>query len=174
MPFVALNTVISLLALSIYPDLFSHSQRVIDLPEYRIQSSIMEEGGILGFALIELFAYIPAEGIRVPMVNMVLFLLMNVALIGFLFVYEVARILFLDVQDVSGKGGIKLADSRLLRAERSQQAKVLNFCFTGFVGQSMLLLALAMITFWDSSFCLKVMPAEHGRIISVQYCRRIH
>ena len=124
MPFVALNTVISLLALSIYPDLFSHSQRVIDLPEYRIQSSIMEEGGILGFALIELFAYIPAEGIRVPMVNMVLlFLLMNVALIGFLFVYEVARILFLDVQDVSGKGGIKLADSRLLRAERSQQAK---------------------------------------------------
>ena len=113
----------------------------------------MEEGGILGFALIELFAYIPAEGIRVPMVNMVLlFLLMNVALIGFLFVYEVARILFLDVQDVSGKGGIKLADSRLLRAERSQQAKVLNFCFTGFAGQSMLLLALAMITFWDSSF----------------------
>ena len=153
MPFVALNTVISLLALSIYPDLFSHSQRVIDLPEYRIQSSIMEEGGILGFALIELFAYIPAEGIRVPMVNMVLlFLLMNVALIGFLFVYEVARILFLDVQDVSGRGGIKPADSRLLRAERSQQAKVLNFCFTGFAGQSMLLLALAMITFWDSSF----------------------
>ena len=43
-----------------------------------------------------------------------LFLLLNVALIGFLFVYEVARILFLDVQDVSGKGGIKLADSRLL------------------------------------------------------------
>ena len=87
------------------------------------------------------------------MVKMVLlFLLLNVALVGFLFVYEVARILFLDVQDVSGKGGIRLADSRLLRAERSQQAKVLNFCFTGFAGQSMLLLALAMITFWDSSF----------------------
>ena len=118
-----------------------------------MQSSIMEEGGILGFALIELFAYIPAEGIRIPLVNMVLlFLLLNVALIGFLFVYEVARILFLDVQDVSGKGGIRLADSRLLRAERSQQAKVLNFCFTGFAGQSMLLLGLAMITFWDSSF----------------------
>ena len=113
----------------------------------------MEEGGILGFALIELFSFIPEDGIRVPMVTMVLlFLLLNVALIGFLFVYEVARILFLDVQDVSGKGGIKLADSRLLRAERSQQAKVLNFCFTGFAGQSMLLLALAMITFWDSSF----------------------
>ena len=153
MPFIAFNTIVSIFALSINPEMFTHSDRVLDLPEYRVQSSIMEEGGILGFGLIELFAFIPAEGIRVPLVNMVLlFLLLNVALIGFLFVYEVARILFLDVQDVSGKGGIKLADSRLLRAERSQQAKVLNFCFTGFAGQSMLLLALAMITFWDSSF----------------------
>ncbi len=153
MPFIALNSVLSILVLAIDPNLFTHSDRVLELPEYRIQSSMMEEGGILGFTLIELFAFIPAEGIRIPMVNMVLlFLLLNVALIGFLFVYEVARILFLDVQDVSGKGGIKLADSRLLRAERSQQAKVLNFCFTGFAGQSMLLLALAMITFWDSSF----------------------
>ncbi len=153
MPFIALNTIISIFALAVDPNMFTHSERVLELPEYRVQSSIMEEGGILGFALIELFAFIPAEGIRVPLVNMVLlFLLLNVALIGFLFVYEVARILFLDVQDVSGKGGIKLADSRLLRAERSQQAKVLNFCFTGFAGQSMLLLGLAMITFWDSSF----------------------
>jgi len=153
MPFIAFNTIVSIIALAIDPNMFTHSERVLELPEYRVQSSIMEEGGILGFALIELFAYIPAEGIRIPLVNMVLlFLLLNVALIGFLFVYEVARILFLDVQDVSGKGGIKLADSRLLRAERSQQAKVLNFCFTGFAGQSMLLLALAMITFWDSSF----------------------
>jgi hypothetical protein len=142
MPYVALNTVISIMALSISPELFTHSDRVLELPEYRVQSSIMEEGGVLGFALIELFSFIPEDGIRVPMVSMVLlFLLLNVALIG-----------FLDVQDVSGKGGIKLADSRLLRAERSQQAKVLNFCFTGFAGQSMLLLALAMITFWDSSF----------------------
>lgn len=153
MPFVAINTIISIMALAIDPNMFTHSDRVLGLPEYTEQSSIMEEGGILGFGLIELFSFIPAEGIRVPMVNMVLlFLLLNVALVGFLFVYEVARILFLDVQDVSGKGGIKLADSRLLRAEKSQQAKVLNFCFTGFAGQSMLLLALAMITFWDSSF----------------------
>ncbi len=153
MPYVAVNTIVSIFALAIDPNMFTHSQRVLDLPEYRPQTSIMEEGGILGFSLIELFSFIPDDGIRIPMVTMVLlFLLLNVALIGFLFVYEVARILFLDVQDVSGKGGITLADSRLLRAERSQQAKVLNFCFTGFAGQSMLLLALAMITFWDSSF----------------------
>ena len=67
------------------------------MPEYRVQSSIMEEGGILGFALIELFSFIPAKESS-TLVNMVLlFLLLNVALIGFLFVYEVARILFLDV-----------------------------------------------------------------------------
>ncbi len=153
MPFVAINTVISLLILVYDPSLLVHSDKVIALPEYRIQSTMMEEGGLLGFGLIELFSNIPQAGIRVPMVTSVLlFLLLNVALIGFLFVYEVARILFLDIQDVSGRGGIKLADSRLLRAEISVQAKVLNFCFTGFAGQSMLLLSLAMITFWDSSF----------------------
>ena len=153
MPYVALNTLVSLLLLLYDPSMLTHSDRVLELPEYRVQTTFMEEGGILGFALIELFSFIPQSGIRVPIVSFILlFLLLNVAIIGFLFVYEVARILFLDVQDVSGKGGIKLADSRLLRAEPTQQAKVLNFCFTGFAGQSMLLLALAMITFWDSSF----------------------
>ena len=157
MPYVALNTLLSLIALLYIGDdpnlALTHSDRVLELPEYRLQTTFMEEGGLLGFGLIELFSFIPQSGIRVPIVSSVLlFLLLNVALIGFLFVYEVARILFLDVQDVSGKGGIKLADSRLLRSEPSQQAKVLNFCFTGFAGQSMLLLALAMMTFWDSSF----------------------
>ena len=152
MPYIALNTLVSLLVLLYDPNLLAHSNRVLQLPEYTLQTTFMEEGGILGFGLIELFSFIPVAGIREPLVEFVLlFLLLNVALIGFLFVYEVARILFLDVQDVSGKGGIKLADSRLLRAEPSQQAKVLNFCFTGFAGQSMLLLALGMITFWDST-----------------------
>jgi hypothetical protein len=153
MPFVALNTFVSLVVLLWDPSMFTHSDRVLNLPEYRPQSTYMEEGGLLGFALIELFSNIPQAGIRVPIVTtLLLFLLLNVAAIGFLFVYEVARILFLDVQDISGVGGIRLADSRLLRAEPVQQATVLNFCFTGFAGQSMLLLALAMITFWDSSF----------------------
>ena len=153
MPFVALNTLVSLAIMLYDPNMFTHSDRVLQLPEYRIQTTYMEEGGILGFGLIELFSHIPQAGIRVPIVtSLLLFLLLNVAAVGFLFVYEVARILFLDVQDVSGVGGIRLADSRLLRAEPLQQARLLNFCFTGFAGQSMLLLALAMITFWDSSF----------------------
>ena len=72
----------------------------------------MEEGGVIGFYAIELFSHISESGIRVPLVTIVLlFLLLNVAIVGFLFVYEVARILFLDIADVSGKGGIRLADS---------------------------------------------------------------
>jgi len=153
MPFIAFNTLVSLILLAFDPTMFEHTQRVLELPEYRPQSTIMEEGGLLGFYAIELFSNISEAGIRVPLVTMVLlFLLLNVAVVGFLFVYEVARILFLDVADVSGRGGIRLADSRLLRSEKGQQAKVLNFCFTGFAGQSMLLLALAMLTFWDSQY----------------------
>ena len=153
MPLIAFNTLISLILIAWDPTMFEHTQRVLDLPEYNQQTTIMEEGGVLGFYAIELFAFIDEPGIRVPLVTMVLlFLLLNVAIVGFLFVYEVARILFLDIADVSGKGGIRLADSRLMRSERSQQANVLNFCFTGFAGQSMLLLALAMLTFWDSQY----------------------
>ena len=153
MPFIAFNTLVSLIFLAFDPTMFEHTQKVLDDPYIRAQSSIMEEGGLLGFYAIELFSNISEAGIRVPLVTMVLlFLLLNVAVVGFLFVYEVARILFLDVADVSGRGGIRLSDSRLLRSEKSQQAKVLNFCFTGFAGQSMLLLALAMLTFWDSQY----------------------
>ena len=84
--------------------MLTHSDRVFSLPEYTPQSTVMEEGGLLGFLLIELFSYIPEANIRIPLVTFVLlFLLLNVALIGFLFVYEVAKILFLDVSDVSGR-----------------------------------------------------------------------
>ena len=156
MPYVAINTLVSLVLILIDPSLFTHSQQVLDLPEYRPQATIMEEGGIIGFYAIELFSFISEAGIRVPLVTgVLLFLLFNVAIVGFLFVYEVARILFLNISDVSGYGNIKLADSRLIRSEKSQQAKVLNFCFTGFAGLSMLLLALAMLTFWDSTFLPK-------------------
>ena len=42
MPFVALNTVISLLALSIYPDLFSHSQASYRFA--RIPNTVIDNG----------------------------------------------------------------------------------------------------------------------------------
>jgi hypothetical protein len=151
MPLVALNTFVTLLIMLLAPDTFVHSESVALLPEYTEQATVMEEGGLLGFWMIEALSGIDDAAIRAPLVACVLlFLLLNVAIVGLLFVYEVARIMFLDLAEVSGRGGIRITDSRLLRAERSQQAKVLNFCFTGFAGQSMLLVALAALTFWDS------------------------
>ena len=58
MPYVAINTLLSLILLAINPDMFIHSDRVNSLPEYRIQSTIMEEGGVIGFFAIELFSFI--------------------------------------------------------------------------------------------------------------------
>ena len=151
MPLVALNTLVTLVMMLATPDVFVHSEAVVSLPEYTAQATVMEEGGFLGFWMIEGLSGIDDAAIRAPLVACVLlFLLLNVAIVGLLFVYEVARIMFLDLAEVSGRGGIRITDSRLLRAERSQQAKVLNFCFTGFAGQSMLLVALAALTFWDS------------------------
>ena len=64
MPFIAFNTVVSLILLAIDPTMFEHTQRVLDLPEYRPQSSIMEEGGVIGFYAIELFAFISEPGLE--------------------------------------------------------------------------------------------------------------
>ncbi len=153
MPITAINTLVTLVLMFLFPDMFAHSNRVLELPEYTEQAVVMEEGGIIGFLAIELFSFIPIEEIRMPLVTSVLlFLLLNVALIGVAFVYDVARILFLGVSDAGGRGGIKVAESRLLRSEKRHQARVLNFCFSAFAGQSIFLLFLALITFWDSSF----------------------
>jgi hypothetical protein len=153
MPFTALNALFSVIMVIISPEIFTHSPQVLALPEYQPQASVMEEGGFLGFYAIELFSNIDEQSVRQPLVvSTLLFLLLNVAIVGVAFVYEVAHILFLGLFKIAGKGGIQLADQRLLRADTSQQAKVLNFCFTGFAGQSMLLFVLALITFWDSAF----------------------
>ena len=64
MPYVALNTLLSLLVLLYDQNLLLHSDRVLELPEYTLQTTFMEEGGILGFGLIELFSFIPVTGIR--------------------------------------------------------------------------------------------------------------
>jgi hypothetical protein len=153
MPFTALNALLSVIMIILNPEMFVHSPQVLALPEYTVQASVMEEGGVLGFYAIELFSNIGERGVREPLVvATLLFLLLNVAIVGVVFVYEVAHILFLGLFKIAGKGGLQLADQRLLRADPTQQAKVLNFCFSGFAGQSMLLFVLAMITFWDSAY----------------------
>ena len=110
MPITAINTLITLGIMTFRPGFLTHSQQVLDLPEYTKQAVVMEEGGLIGFIAIELFSYISVEEIRMPMVSAVLlFLLLNVAIIGIAFVFDVAKILFLGISDIGGRGGIKVA-----------------------------------------------------------------
>ena len=153
MPITALNTLLSLFATFMIPERFVHSESVFRFGDIAKQDTIMEEGGLLGFYAIELFSKIEIDIIRKPLVSAVLlFLILNIAVVGIAFVFEVARTMFLAVTHISGRAGIKLADNKLIRTERAQQADILSFCFSGFAGQSMFLLALAMMTFWDSTF----------------------
>ena len=153
MPLTAINTLISLIVTFFVPGGFKHSESVFRFGDIVEQGTIMEEGGLLGFYAIELFSNIETDLIRKPLVSAVLlFLILNIAIVGIAFVFEVARTMFLAVTHISGRAGLKLADNRLIRTERAQQAEILSFCFSGFAGQSMFLLALAMMTFWDSTF----------------------
>ena len=56
-----------------------------------------------------------------------MFLLFNVAIVGFLFVYEVAEYFSWTLKMLRLREYKTFADSRLIRSERSQQAKVINF-----------------------------------------------
>ncbi len=153
MPLTALNTLLSLFVTFFIPEKFKHSDSVFRFGDIVEQGTIMEEGGLLGFYAIELFSKIETDFIRKPLVSAVLlFLILNIAVVGIAFVFEVARTMFLAVTHISGRAGLKLADNKLIRTERAQQADILSFCFSGFAGQSMFLLALAMMTFWDSAF----------------------
>ncbi|MBJ23565.1 MAG: hypothetical protein CMB64_02730 [Euryarchaeota archaeon] len=153
MPITAINTLFSLLVTFLIPERFVHSESVFRFGDIVQQDTIMEEGGLLGFYAIEFFSRIETDAIRKPLVSAVLlFLILNIAIVGIAFVFEVARTMFLAVTHISGRAGIKLADNKLIRTERAQQADILSFCFSGFAGQSMFLLALAMMTFWDSTF----------------------
>tara|TARA_B100001115_G_C15843854_1_gene424082 strand:+ start:688 stop:3267 length:2580 start_codon:yes stop_codon:yes gene_type:complete len=153
MPITSINTLLSLLATFLAPERFIHSDSVFRFGDIVQQDTIMEEGGLLGFYAIEFFSKIETDFIRKPLVSAVLvFLILNIAVVGIAFVFEVARTMFLALTHISGRAGLKLADNKLIRTERAQQADILSFCFSGFAGQSMFLLALAMMTFWDSAF----------------------
>lgn len=147
MPLTAVNGVLSFAIQSTsFKDWFTHSDRVLTMEGYQ-QSSLLGEGGIIGFGMVELSYYIQDIHIRQALVAMVvIFLVLNVTIIGIAFVYEVARLLFLGIASISGRGGIVLAEPRVLRSEREHQARVLSFCFSGFAGYTTLLLVVVLFS----------------------------
>ena len=59
----------------------------------------------------------------------VLFLILNVTLIGLAFVYEMVRMQFIGLGTIGGIGGVIVADGRALRAESSHRGLLVSFCF---------------------------------------------
>ena len=147
MPITAINGVFSWYAQnSVLGDLFTHSDAVKGLDNYQARS-LMGEGGVLGFYFVEFSVYIQDYDLREFLTGtVVLFLLMNVTIMGLAFVYEVARLLFLGISQIAGRGGLALADSRSLRTDSRQQARVISYCYTGFAGYTVLLLIISMFS----------------------------
>ncbi len=147
MPLTAINGVFSWYAQnSALGELFSHSDAVKGLDNYQARS-LMGEGGVIGFYFVEMSVYIQNYDLREFMTGaVVLFLLMNVTIMGLAFVYEVARLLFLGISQIAGRGGLALADARSLRTDARQQARVISYCYTGFAGYTVLLLIISMFS----------------------------
>jgi hypothetical protein len=84
---------------------------------------------------------------------------------GLAFVYEVARLLFLGISQIAGRGGLALADSRSLRTDPRQQARVISYCYTGFAGYTVLLLIISMFSRFnqfmpDPAACTQMLGSE--------------
>ena len=145
MPLTALNGMLSwVIQFSDLSSLFVHSDRVLEMDGYQAKS-LLGEGGIIGYYFVEVSWYINDYTIRnLATALVVIFLLLNVTIVGIAFVYEVARLMFLGASHISGSGGIVFADPRTLRSEKSQQARILQFCFMGFAGYTVLLLLVSL------------------------------
>ena len=145
MPITALNGVFSwAVVFGGFEDMFIHSERVLEMEGYD-PSSLLGEGGVIGFYVAEAAWYIANFELRqFAIAAVVIFLFLNVTIIGIAFIYEVIRLLFLGAADICGRGGIVFADPRTLRSEKGQQSRVLSFCFSGFAGYTVLLLVMSL------------------------------
>tara|TARA_Y100001980_G_C14555704_1_gene344898 strand:- start:3263 stop:6439 length:3177 start_codon:yes stop_codon:yes gene_type:complete len=150
MPITALNGISSYIydqfLIQLFPDdLFSHSERVrLVYPEVT-SMSLSQKGGFIGFLSIELFSQVPDMVVAKFLSQLtVLFLILNVTLIGLAFVYEMVRMQFIGLGTIGGIGGVVIADGRALRAESSHRGLLVSFCFSAFTGYTVLMLVMAI------------------------------
>ena len=68
--------------------------------------------------------------------------MLNVAIVGLAFIFELTRNLFLGGQTFDGVGGVILAQPRDIRTEPEVQGRILFFGLAGFSGYIVLLLVL--------------------------------
>ena len=132
MPLTAINGIVTLVHVTINQP--ADSARLLDV------------GGILGEAIYTMVENQPLlqKIISLKTLEEVLagYLMLNVAIVGLAFIFELTRNLFLGGQTFGGIGGVILAQPRDIRTERDVQGRILFFGLAGFSGYIILLLVL--------------------------------
>ena len=146
MPITALNGAISYgLQVGAPADWFIHSEFALSMYPEAEGMTLSRQGGFLGFWSIELFSRIPDAFVASFLTELtVLFLILNVTVMGLAFVYEMVRMQFLGLAQIGGFGGVHLADGRALRSEAAHRGRLVSFCFSAFTGYTILMLVVAI------------------------------
>ena len=132
MPLAAINGIVTLIHVIINQP--ADADRLLDV------------GGILGeaiFSMVENSEFM-RKIISLKTLQEVLasYLMLNVAIVGLAFIFELTRNLFLGGQTFAGVGGVILAQPRDIRTEPEVQGRILFFGLAGFSGYVVLLLVL--------------------------------
>lgn len=146
MPITALNGAISFGLEYAGPEAwFVHSEAALVVYPESDSMGLTRQGGFLGFWSIELFSRIPDVFVASFLAELtVLFLILNVTVMGLAFVYEMVRMQFLGLAQIGGFGGVHLADGRALRSEAAHRGRLVSFCFSAFTGYTVLMLVVAI------------------------------
>ena len=109
-------------------------------------NSMLDLGGIIGWEIYQyvennpvLQKFISLKALEITLAS---YLMLNVAIVGLAFIFELTRNLFLGGQTFGGIGGVILARPREIRSEVKVQGRVLFFGLAGFSGYSILLIIL--------------------------------
>ena len=132
MPLTAINGIVTL----VYVEL----ENPVDA------NSMLDLGGIIGW---EIYQYVENNpvlqkviSLKALEITLASYLMLNVAIVGLAFIFELTRNLFLGGQTFGGIGGVILARPREIRSEVNVQGRVLFFGLAGFSGYSILLIIL--------------------------------
>ena len=132
MPLAAINGIVTLIHV------------IINQPEDA--NRLLDVGGILGEAIYSMVenSEVMRKIISLKTLQEVLasYLMLNVAIVGLAFIFELTRNLFLGGQTFAGVGGVILAQPRDIRTEPEVQGRILFFGLAGFSGYVVLLLVL--------------------------------
>nr|MBC8518776.1 tetratricopeptide repeat protein [Euryarchaeota archaeon] len=132
MPLTAINGIVTLV--------------YVELENPADANSMLDLGGIIGW---EIYQYVENNpvlqkviSLKALEITLASYLMLNVAIVGLAFIFELTRNLFLGGQTFGGIGGVILARPREIRSEVGVQGRVLFFGLAGFSGYSILLIIL--------------------------------